>query len=233
MLYAPSALGVGQLSGKAGAVVASHNRYGSYLRNRVVPTNPQTDAQTDVRDFFALMSQTWRDLTESQRNAWTALSAEVPVVNRIGMEITLAGNAFFNKVNILRRQVGDAVITDAPALDIAPAALTLTPTVDATPTMSIAYTVGEGAAGNNLIFRASAPRSPGKTYVRRGELRQITAIAGNTASPLAAQSLYEAVYGTGWQTMVGMEIVFEVQGVSANGLPGSILRAITTIGPGS
>lgn len=233
MKYLPSALGVGQLSGSAGSVTAAHNRYGSYLRNRVKPTDPNTDAQRDVRDFFAGLSQTWRSLSESQRTGWSDLSAQVPIVDRQGIQIILAGNAFFQKVNILRNSVGDAPIDTAPALDLPPTPLTLVPTIDTTPTMSIAYSAMDTGATSNLVFRASAPRSPGKTFIRRGELRQITAIASNTASPLVALTAYNAVFGTTWQTMEGMEIVWEIQGVSENGLPGGILRVQTAIAGGA
>lgn len=224
MKYAPSAIGLGQLSGSSGAATASRNRYGAYIRARVVPVNPNSDNQNDVRDFFAFLAQNWRELTESQRTAWTSIAGEVPITDSLGQSIVLSGNAMYAKVNILRRQVGDAVIDDAPAVDLAPVILTATPTVTNTPAMTLAYTADGGAATNNFIVRATAPRSAGKTYVGRGELKQVGTFAGNAASPFDVEAGYGLVYGTGWITQLGMEIIYEFQGVSENGLPGATFR---------
>lgn len=233
MKYAPNAIGIGELRKSSGSATASRNRYGPYIRARVVPVNPATDFQTDVRDFFAYLSQHWKELTESQRDAWSALSQEVPIVDSLGQTIVLAGNAFFAKVNILRNQVGFAIIDDAPALDVPPTVTSLTPTIDTTPTLSLAYAVTGGAAGNRVIVRGSFTRSPGRTFVGRGEMRQFTTFVGNAASPLNALAAYNARFGTGWQTQEGMEVVFEAQGVSANGLPGSIQRISAAIAGGA
>jgi hypothetical protein len=224
MKYAPSAIGLGELRGSSGAATASRNRYGAYIRARVVPVNPNTDNQNDVRDFFAFLAQGWRELTESQRTSWTSIAQQVPITDSLGQSMILSGNAMYAKVNILRRQVGDAIIDDAPALDQAPVILTSTATVDDGPTMSLAYTADGGIATNNIIVRATSTRSPGKTYVGRGELKQIFTFAGNAASPAVVIAGYNAIFGTGWQTQLGMEIIFELQGVSENGLPGATFR---------
>lgn len=233
MKYAPSAVGLGELRGSSGAATASRNRYGAYIRARVVPVNPNTDNQNDVRDFFAFLAQGWRELTESQRTAWSALAGEVPIVDSLGQTIVLSGNAMYAKVNILRRQVGDSILADAPALDQAPVILTATPTFDDSPTASLAYTASGGSATNNVIVRASASRSPGKAFVGRGELKQVGTFAGNAASPANILAGYNAVFGTGWQTQLGMEIVVELQGVSENGLPGATFRTRADIVSGA
>lgn len=232
MKYVPSALGVGQLSGKGGSVVASHNRYGSYLRNRVVPTNPKTARQTFVRDFFATLSQRWRTLTEDQRLGWINLAPQVPTTDRQGQAIILAGNALYIKTNILRDSVGDALIDAAPDLDSPPgiSALTVAPAVG-TADINVTYTAVGGTANNNFIVFASAPRSPGKTYISDGELKRIGSFAGNAASPVDITGDYELTFGNAWQGMAGMEIAIELFPVSENGLPGAGVRAQAVITP--
>lgn len=229
MKYTPSVLGVGQLSGKGGSVVASHNRYGSYLRNRTIPTNPNTTSQQGVRGVFGGIAQAWRTLSQSQRDSWSNLSPNVPIPDSQGNPIVLAGNALYAKVNMLRDAVGDARIDDAPALDSPPTVTGLVisldsvgPSIDFQPGTVI---VG-GAATNNLIVRASAPRSPGRDYVGRSELKQIDVLPGNQsfAAPVVVTPEYEAVFGAGWLAQVGMEIVLELMPVSENGLPGVPVR---------
>lgn len=218
--YSPGLM-VGQLSGSTGSTTASHNRYGKYFRSRTIPVNPNSVSQQGVRGVFGGLAQAWRTLTQSQRDSWSNLSPNVPRVDSLGDSYVLSGNALFASVNLLRDTVGDARIDDAPALDSPHTVTSLTLTADGGGgTMSLAYAATGGAAGNNLIIRASAPRSPGRDYVSRGELKQIQVVAGNVATPINILAAYEVVFGSGWASQVGMEIVVEMFPVSANGLPG-------------
>lgn len=231
MKYAPSLLGVGQLSGSGGSTTASHNRYGTYLRNRTIPVNPNTVAQQAVRAIFGNLSQAWRTLTQSQRDAWSALAQNVPRINSLGQSYILSGNAFYIGTNALLEAVGAPIVDDAPALDSAPILHTLAVTVSVAGLdgMSAAFTLDGGTANNFLIVKASAPRSPGRDYIGRSELKQISVLAGNAASPAPLEAAYEAVFGAGWEGEIGMEIAFEFFPVSENGLPGVGLRTQSII----
>ena len=231
MKYAPALLGVGQLSGSGGSVTASHNRYGTYLRNRVIPVNPNSINQQGVRAVFGGLSQRWRTLTQSQRDAWSNLSPQVPRVNSLGQQYVLSGNALYIGVNGLADAVGDATSDSAPALDSPPVitSLTVSPSIAGLGGIAVTYTATGGSANNNYIIRATAPRSPGKDYISRSELKQIQVVAGNVASPIDIEAAYEAVFGSGWEGMLGMEIAVELFPVSENHLPGVGTTAQGTI----
>lgn len=231
MKYAPSLLGIGQLSGSGGSTTASHNRYGSYLRNRTIPVNPNSVSQQAVRALFGGVAQAWRTLTESQRTAWSDLAPNIPRVDALGQPYVLSGNALCMSVNSLLQATGQAVNYAAPALDSPPVmtALSVVADVNALAGMDATFTLSGGTATNFLIVRASAPRSPGRDYIGRSELRQIAVLAGNAASPSDLESAYEAVFGSGWEGEIGMEIVYEFFPVSENGLPGVGLKASTII----
>lgn len=225
---------VGQLSGSTGSTTASHNRYGTYFRSRTIPTNPNSTSQQGVRGVFGGLAQAWRTLTQSQRDGWSALAPNVTRVDALGVSYTLSGNALYIGTNINRDSVGDAFIDDAPALDSPPVVSALV--VAATSgtgviALGIGTTIDGGLAGNNLIVRASAPRSPGRDYVGRSELKQIQVLPGNTsfAAPVSIETAYEAVFGSAWVGQVGMEIVLEIFPVSANGLPGVAVKQQTLI----
>lgn len=226
MKYAPSGLGVGQLSGSAGSTTASRNRYGNYLRNRTIPVNPNSVSQQGVRGIFGGLAQTWRTLTQSQRDSWSNLASNVPRTDSLGQSYVLSGIALFIGLNSTRDAVGDALINDAPSLDSPPVVLTmsLVATVALGGTLTLAYTNSGGAATNNMIIRASAPRSPGRDYIGRGELKQIQVVAGNVASPIDIQAAYEAVFGAGWLSQAGLEIAVELVPVSENGIAGVAVR---------
>lgn len=127
MKYAPSAL-IGRLSRSAGSTTASHNRFGAYLRNRVIPTNPQSPGQLLVRASLAAAAATWRTITAGQRAAWTALGGNIHRQDTLGQDYTLTGSQAFVAVNRNQYTAGNAQVTDAPAYSPPAALLTLTPT---------------------------------------------------------------------------------------------------------
>lgn len=115
MKYAPSAL-IGRLSRSAGSTTASHNRFGSYLRNRVIPTNPTSALQTQVRSNMTTLSQAWRGLTSAQRAGWATLGAQMTRTDSLGIVYDLTGFMAFISINRNKNTVGAATVsTDAPA----------------------------------------------------------------------------------------------------------------------
>lgn len=129
MKYTPGLM-VGRLSRSAGNTTAAHNRNGSYLRNRVIPTNPSTGKQTAVRANLGATSSAWRGLTDAQRAAWGAFGANITRTDTLGESYTLTGQQAFILINRNLFTIGNAAITDAPAY--APPAALLTATVTAT-----------------------------------------------------------------------------------------------------
>lgn len=114
MKYVPG-LTVGQLSGSAGNTTASRNRFGSYLRTRNVPVNPNTARQSTVRSQFASISQGWRALTSAQRAGWTALGLQMTRQDSQGVTYTLDGSQAYQSVNRNLSTVGGALLSNAPA----------------------------------------------------------------------------------------------------------------------
>jgi hypothetical protein len=104
----------GQLSGSVGGVVASHNKGGQYLRNRSIPTNPNSGQQQRARNDFASASIGWRALTTLQRSAWESYAAQTPVLNRLGESITISGFNMYVRTNSFRLQCGATVLAAAP-----------------------------------------------------------------------------------------------------------------------
>lgn len=61
MKYVPSVI-VGSMSGKAGPVVFSRWKGQPYIRQHVVPSNPNTDAQQAQRAYFSQIVSWWHQL---------------------------------------------------------------------------------------------------------------------------------------------------------------------------
>ena len=84
--------------GKIGGQVASRNRSGAYMRNKVTPVNPQTDAQQRSRSILASFSEGWRGLTEAQRAAWNAAVSQFETTDVFGDTIQPTGKNLYTHI---------------------------------------------------------------------------------------------------------------------------------------
>lgn len=226
MLYVPSMF-IGQLSGSEGSNTASHNRYGSYFRNRTIPTNPRTPSQTLVRDALTSFSQNWKTLNAGEQSAWQQIADLVPIQNRQGQTITLSGQAFYVRFNLMRRSVGLARLDAAPAgLEVPPSFSALVADANGTLSeMNFIVTIVDGTASNFVTLWATPPLSPGRNFIKPSDYRLIGPVAGDTASPHNAATAYEVVFGTAWRAQLGMKISLKVFGVSDAGFQGEAVEA--------
>lgn len=112
-----------QRSGKQGGIVFSHNKGGPYIRNRAIPTNPNTARQVAVRNAMRSITIAWTTiLTQAQRDAWDVYAANVSWLNRLGQTIKLTGLSHFVRSNTPRVAHGIAREDAAPVIfDIAAA----------------------------------------------------------------------------------------------------------------
>lgn len=117
-----------------------------YVRQRVVPANPNTTGQQDVRNTFSMLMETWKRAPTLFQAPWTANATGQPFTNR---------NALVRE-NVPALQ-GDADMSDfvwSPGAlgGPAPASITVTPgvgqlTVDITaPALPTGWTIQAGVA---------------------------------------------------------------------------------------
>lgn len=183
--------GGGAASGKSGAVVASHNRYGMYIRARVVPTDPATDRQTAMRSIFASLVAHWTGtLTAGQRAAWDNYAANSPAVNKLGDPIFLTGQSQYIRCNSPRLQITAARVDDGPI--VFGNALT-DPTFDFTPseaTQNLACTFDDTMYWPQhddcyLCVAMGIPQSPSRNFYG-SPWRLSGFLSGNTAVPIVS-----------------------------------------------
>lgn len=230
MLYVPSMF-IGQLSGSEGSNTASHNRYGSYFRNRTIPVNPRTPSQTLVRDALTSFSQNWKNLSASAQSAWAQIADLVPIQNRQGQTITLSGQAFYVRFNLQRRSVGQARLDVAPpAVEVPPSFTSATLVLDGTGAiLTVSPIVVDGSGTNFMVIYATAVLTTGRNFVKPSDYRVLSGPPANSVVPLDRLASYEAVFGAGWRTQVGMRIGFKFKGVSDAGFQGESIEVIDTI----
>lgn len=61
---------IGELSGKLGGNVFARNKSGAYIRQYVIPVDPNTQAQADARVAFGTSSSSYHSLDSVLKNQW-------------------------------------------------------------------------------------------------------------------------------------------------------------------
>lgn len=61
---------IGELSGKLGGNVFARNKAGAYIRQYVIPVDPNSQAQSNARESFGAASSAYHSLTSTQKNQW-------------------------------------------------------------------------------------------------------------------------------------------------------------------
>ncbi len=100
---------------KLGGSIYSKNRYGNYSKTFVNPTNTITSYRTANRASFAAISQSWRNLTEDQRNGWNSAVFEYAKTDIFGDLRNPSGYNLYMRVNCLRNIFSLAIVNDAPS----------------------------------------------------------------------------------------------------------------------
>jgi hypothetical protein len=183
------------LSGSIAGLTFSHNRGGMYIRNRSIPTNPNSSKQQNIRTILSEQSAAWRATSPSQKGAWNSWAKQNPITNAIGAQITLTGHQAFVQLNHRIVQSADTALT-VPGITDAPAGLlTLSAVASvATQTCTLTFTATPIAATERLWIYAAVVDSPGITNVKN--FYRLVAISAKTqATALNVGDEITAIFG--------------------------------------
>lgn len=226
MKYVPSLM-VGQLSGSAGSTTASRNRFGSYFRNRVQPTNPNSGSQQTYRQRLQDLSGQWRDLSDEQRTGWALVGDQMTRQNSLGQTYTLTGLQAYTSVNLNRLLIGSAILEDPPVVDNPPENFSLSAEVDfaaSPPTIPLTSDLVL-SAGQFVVIEATPGVSEGISFMPRSSYKQIAVLSNaQWGSPEPVGQAYEDVFGTGAN---GTRVFFAMRVITANGFAGA--RVTTSV----
>jgi len=175
------------------SVVVCAGRYGLVSRRRVIPANPRTQRQTEVRWNFAHQARRFGELTDAQRGAWNAAAATYRSHPRQGQSGPLTGLHLFIRVNSKLALFGLEPLNTPPPPplfpELAPQDLVITNTANV---MAVKL-VCPADPGANTVLRASPPQSPGVATCRNFR------IIGTCPRPVAGladiTALYTACFG--------------------------------------
>lgn len=101
--------------GRVQGYVFTQRRGTNLARNFVVPTNPQSDIQQDVRGSFAAAAAVWGTVDAAEAAAWEAFALNYTRLNNVGVYVTMTGIEACVMVNTYRLMDGQTVATTPPA----------------------------------------------------------------------------------------------------------------------
>ena len=176
-------------------------RYGPVSRCQVIPINPRTRRQMEVRQHLAEQARRFGHLTDEQIAAWNAAAASYRSRPRQGQSGPLTGLALFVRVNCKLALFGLEPLNTPPPPpvfpELAPQDLVITNTAGA---ISIEL-VCPANPGDNTVLRASPPQSAGVGTCR--EFRIIGTCPAPVAGAANITALYTACF---WPPPVGRRI---------------------------
>lgn len=107
------------IRGSVGGVTYSANRYAQIImRARTVPTNPQREFQELMRSIMADSSEAWKQLLQSERDAWESYAQTLEYQGPLGPYSVPARNVFMGSYSVASyaqaRGLGSVVAGDEP-----------------------------------------------------------------------------------------------------------------------
>jgi hypothetical protein len=103
-----------EISGKLNGTVFAKNRGGAYMRTKVSPVNARTSAQLQARNLLSGYSQAWRNLTQTQRDAWNSASSDWSLATVFAQGATATGHGLFVTLNTNTNLAGGSPLTLPP-----------------------------------------------------------------------------------------------------------------------
>jgi len=189
-------IAVGQISGRVGGSVFSHNRGGAYVRNGSIPSVSQTAAALQAKAALAAASQIFSNLSDADAATWREYAANHPQTNRLGRSHVLSASNWCVKCNGHLIASGDSTIDVAPVIP-APAGVAISSAAisegGGTATITLATT--PLGANYKAWIRAARVQS-GRIVNVKNKLTTVLITTANIASPIDIASELEAVLGT-------------------------------------
>lgn len=159
-------IGVADARNKLGGHVFSKNRNGAYVRQKVSPTQPRTDAQLVIRSVFGGLSKSWgQDLSDLQRAGWISLAATNPRPDQFGNPQILTGLQLFQSVNRNLHTIGKVPELTAPPGLAVDGLTEVTCTADISSNdFTVDWKPQSLGAHMHIVITATPPMSPGKSF---------------------------------------------------------------------
>lgn len=210
--------------GRLGNLVFSKNLSGSYSRAYIIPPNPNTTYQQDVRTLFKNITQKWSTLTNTQRNSWN-LAVKKWYYNNVFRERKfLTGHLLFNKLNLQAQNAQYPELLTAPEKIIIPVFI-LNSVVFTNPPRRITINLSASDVSVKLLLYAT-PALPQLAYSWKKTIRLLGVLNSTSLPSNTVNNLYRTKFGN---ISAGANIYFGIKKVLSNGQssPIQVVKMIT------
>lgn len=198
--------------GKLGGHVFSKNRSGAYLRTKVVPVNPQTTFQTNVRALFGSISQQWSSLTEDVRNAFREAVTAWSRTDIFGDIKNPTGKALYQRLNNQAQLAGYPAVSAVSLPTEVPSAIFQTASLQV---LNEEIVLGMSAlpTGSRIMIFGTQPLSQGTKFVK-DKLRLLLTELATANDSVQLWDNYIAKFGI---PATGSNVYFAVKYVNPQG----------------
>jgi hypothetical protein len=190
--------GVSELRGSIAGNVYSRSKAGAIVRNRQVPTNPNTVRQGIVRGWMQTATDGFKALTPEEVTSWNDFASTQIRFNRLGEPYTPSGKQIFTESYLNGLSVENFTPPDLPALESDPNLPNLLAGVVNITTGPALITELELAGwssdtGDRIVVQATPQMLPSINNVQK-YMRQV--FNGSLADPTNILAGYTAKYPT-------------------------------------
>jgi hypothetical protein len=181
--------GVVGMSGSIAGNTFARNRYGSYVRSRIKPINPNTSRQQTVRNCLSDLTSRWSQvLTATQRTSWNLYAASLAMTNKFGETMHLSGCNHYLRSNSILMANAKTPVDAGPTLFELPATdSTMTVTgSETTQLITINFDDTLDWAGETGAFMAlfqGSPQNAQRNFFN-GPWRSLGLLIGSTTTPI-------------------------------------------------
>lgn len=211
-------------SGSMGAVTASHNRAGQYLRARRSPVQPVgTGRRAVVRSNFGAAAAQYASLDASQQAAWAAYASGYPYTDSLGQVVVLTGQQMFIAINSQLYNCGQVTMTAPPVNNVvaAPAFSAFSFTGAGVLTLTL---VPSGTASDFICIAFSKPQSSGRGFCKT--FWQQLVVPGDSVGAATYGPDYVAQFGL---PPVGSRVFYRLTPVNQYGVAGVPVIGFITV----
>lgn len=186
--------------GKVGDQVFAANRAGPFVRDYVIPSNPDTSKQQQARGVLTSAKVRWDGLTDSQRLAWGAAAESKAWMqrNKQMRNYQCSGYQLFMKLNLSLGYFA-TTLDDPPAKQDFPAvSMVAFETASSSPTLDATITFDAEAFSSDyrLLVNSTDNLSVGRMKARRQDFRWTIALnSGDLSSPYNIKFSWAGVWG--------------------------------------
>jgi len=209
---------IAEARGAVGSVVFSKNTYSNYVRDRVIPANPNTPEQITYRTAMTTISQRWGTLTATRRQRWEAQARNLSRTNIFGDQVHLNGFNWYLKANLNRNAVGFPIIDDPGVYFPIDQVRLLTIDANTTAgTLNITFDWPFNFFTRGAVY-ATPELSPGVNFVK-SEYRLIFSLLSTGAPPRNIAAAYITQFGAlpaaGKKIFIRLRMINFITGLSS------------------